>query len=146
MYAAAPDATAHDPASLPASGRKRILLIDDSATSHMWVRMILNKGDHEMLSAHDGEEGIERALAERPDLILMDVVMPRMDGFEACRALRQRPEMRGTPIIMLTTRGEGRNVQAGYESGCNDYITKPIDSVELLAKLRSYLTVTPGEP
>jgi DNA-binding response OmpR family regulator len=62
-----------------------------------------------------------------------------MDGFEACHTLRQRAETRGTPIIMLTTRGEGRNVQAGYESGCNDYITKPIDSVELLAKVRSFL-------
>lgn len=144
MYAATHDDTAHDAIAVSASRRKRILLIDDSATSHMWVRMILNKGDHEMLSAHDGEEGVERALAERPDLILMDVVMPHMDGFEACRALRQRPEMRATPIIMLTTRGEGRNVQAGYESGCNDYITKPIDSVELLAKLRSYLASPEG--
>jgi DNA-binding response OmpR family regulator len=138
MYAAATDLLAPGRrAALP--GRKRILLIDDSATSHMWVRMILNKGDHEMLSAHDGEEGVARALAEKPDLILMDVVMPRMDGFEACRALRTHAETRGTPIIMLTTRGEGRNVQTGYESGCNDYVTKPIDSVELLAKVRSFL-------
>lgn len=120
-------------------GRKRILLVDDSATSHMWVKMILNKGDHEMISAHDGEEGVARALSENPDLILMDVVMPRMDGFEACRTLRARAETRATPIIMLTTRGEGQNVQSGYESGCNDYVTKPIDSVELLAKLRSFL-------
>ncbi|HEX8394413.1 MAG TPA: response regulator [Longimicrobium sp.] len=129
----------HDMLPPTDAGRKKILLIDDSATSHMWVKMILNKGDHEMLSAHDGEEGVARALSEKPDLILMDVVMPRMGGFEACRTLRARAETRATPIIMLTTRGEGQNVQSGYESGCNDYVTKPIDSVELLAKLRSYL-------
>jgi DNA-binding response OmpR family regulator len=132
---------AHDtaPPHPAGAGKKRILLVDDSATSHMWVKMILNRGDHEMLSAHDGEEGVARALSEHPDLILMDVVMPRMDGFEACRTLRARAETRTTPIIMLTTRGEGQNVQSGYESGCNDYVTKPIDSVELLAKLRSFL-------
>lgn len=123
-------------------GRKRILLVDDSATSHMWVRMILNRGEYEMISARDGDEGVHTAITERPDLVLLDVVMPRMDGFEACRRLRLAPSLRGIPIIMLTTRAETRNVEAGYASGCNDYITKPIDSVELLAKIRGFL----GEP
>jgi DNA-binding response OmpR family regulator len=128
--------TAPPPRDAP---RRRILLVDDSATSHLWVRMILGKGGHEMLSAHDGEEGVARAVQEQPDLILMDVMMPRMDGFAACRALRARDDTRATPIIMVTTRGEGRNVQAGYESGCSDYLTKPIDAVELLAKIRTHL-------
>jgi CheY-like chemotaxis protein len=122
-----------------ATGRKRILLVDDSATSHMWVRMILSKGEYDMISARDGEEGVERALAESPDLVLMDVVMPRMDGFEACRLLRAHPATRPTPIVMVTTRSEARNVEFGYTSGCSDYITKPIDSLELLSKVRSFL-------
>lgn len=119
--------------------RRKILLVDDSATTHMWIRMILSKTDYELISARDGEEGVRTALAERPDLILMDVVMPRMDGFEATRALRTRPATLHTPIIMVTTRAESRNVENGFESGCSDYVTKPIDGLELLSKLRSLL-------
>ena len=113
--------------------------MDDSATTHMWIRMILNKSEYDMVSARDGQEGVEVALAELPDLILMDVVMPRMDGFSACRRLRQAPSTRGTPIIMVTTRSEARNVEEGFESGCSDFITKPIDGVELLSKIRDLI-------
>ena len=119
--------------------RRKILLIDDSATTHMWIKMILNKGAFEMVSAKDGVEGVEKALAENPDLILMDVVMPRMDGFSACRRLRMFDATRGTPIIMVTTRAEARNVEEGFQSGCSDYITKPIDGLELMSKVRNFL-------
>ena len=122
-----------------AGARRKILLVDDSATTHMWIRMILNKSEYEMVSARDGEEGVERALAELPDLILMDVVMPRMDGFEACRRLRTHRATQATPIVMVTTRAEAKNVEAGFSSGCSDYITKPIDGLELLSKVRSFL-------
>ncbi|HET6765404.1 MAG TPA: response regulator [Longimicrobiaceae bacterium] len=118
---------------------KRILLVDDSSTSHMWVRMILNKTPYEMISARDGAEGVTVAGETRPDLILMDVVMPNMDGFEATRRLRGVPATESTPIIMLTTRGEAKNLETGYASGCSDYVTKPIDSLELLSKIRSFL-------
>lgn len=121
------------------AAQKKILLVDDSATTHMWVRMILNKTPYALLSARDGEEGVQAALAERPDLILMDVIMPRMNGFEACRTLRASDSARGVPIIMVTTRSEAKSVETGYESGCSDYITKPIDGLELLSKVRSYL-------
>jgi DNA-binding response OmpR family regulator len=67
----------------------------------------------------------------------MDVVMPTMDGFEACRKIRIRAETNGIPIIMVTTRGEAINVETGYECGCNDYVTKPIDKVELLEKIEN---------
>jgi DNA-binding response OmpR family regulator len=123
----------------PAPLRRKILLVDDSATTHMWIRMILNKSDYDMISARDGEEGVEVALAEAPDLILMDVVMPRMNGFEACRLLGGNARTRTTPILMVTTRAEARNVEFGYLSGCSDYITKPIDGLELLSKVRSFL-------
>ncbi len=119
--------------------RKKILLVDDSATVLLLERMILSKDDYEIVTAKDGREGVEKAGTERPDLILMDVVMPRMDGFEACRKLRERDETRSIPIIMVTTRGELASVETGYESGCNDYVTKPIDGLELLAKVRSCL-------
>ena len=119
--------------------RKKILLVDDSATILMMERMILNKGPYELVTATNGEEALAKARAERPDVILMDVVMPKMNGFEACRAIRADEDLKSTPIIMVTTRGEGENVEAGFESGCNDYVTKPINTNELLTKLRDVL-------
>ncbi len=119
--------------------RKKILLVDDSDTVLLMERMILSRGQYEMVTANDGQQCVEKAVAEKPDLILMDVIMPRMDGFEACRRLRAGPETRDIPIIMVTTRGEMKSVQTGYESGCNDYVTKPINGLELLEKIRNCL-------
>ena len=119
--------------------RKKVLLVDDSRTSVFMEEMILKKGPYDIVVAADGQEGVEKALAERPDLILMDMVMPRMTGLEAVRELRGRVETKDIPIIMVTTRGEGDNVEKGFESGVNDYVTKPIDGLLLLAKVRDYL-------
>jgi CheY-like chemotaxis protein len=119
--------------------RKKILLVDDSNTILMVERMMLMKGPYDIVTASNGEEAIAKAVAEKPDLILMDVIMPKMDGFEAVRQIRQQPDTRDTPVIMVTTRSESQNVENGFESGCNDYVTKPINSTELLSKLRSYL-------
>jgi DNA-binding response OmpR family regulator len=119
--------------------RKKILIVDDSKTALMMTTMVLSKGPYELVTAADGEEGVARALTERPDLIVMDVVMPKMDGFEACRRLRQLEATRVTPVIMVTTRGEASNVEVGYECGCNDYVTKPVNALELLTKVKSQL-------
>jgi DNA-binding response OmpR family regulator len=119
--------------------RKKILCVDDSSTILMMERMILSKGPYDLVTASDGEEAVNKALAERPDLILMDVVMPRMNGFDACRRIREEEATRTTPVIMVTTRGEVQNMENGFESGCNDYVTKPINATELLSKLRNYL-------
>ena len=119
--------------------RKKILLVDDSNTILMMERMILTKGPYELVTASNGEEAIVKAAAEQPDLILMDVIMPKMDGFEACRRIRENEGTRNTPIIMVTTRGEAQNVETGFDSGCSDYVTKPINGPELLSKLRNLL-------
>lgn len=119
--------------------RKKILIVDDSSTVLLMETMILSKGSYDVVSARDGLEGLEKAQAEKPDLILMDVIMPRMDGFEACRRLREAEATRGIPVIMVSTRGELKSVENGYESGCSDYVTKPIDGLELLSKVRSHL-------
>ena len=119
--------------------RKKILLVDDSSTVLLMERMILSKNEYDVVTARDGQEGVEKALAEKPDLILMDVVMPRMDGFEACRRLREQDDTKSIPVIMVTTRGELASVETGYASGCNDYVTKPINGLELLAKVKSCL-------
>jgi DNA-binding response OmpR family regulator len=119
--------------------RKKILLVDDSSTVLLMEKMILSKSEYDVVTARDGLEGIEKARVERPDLILMDVVMPRMDGFEAVRKLREDEATKAIPVIMVTTRGELQSVETGYASGCSDYVTKPINGLELLTKVRSCL-------
>ncbi len=118
-------------------GHKKILLVDDSKTSLFMERMILRQEPLDVITAGDGVEAIEKVLSEHPDLILMDVVMPRMNGLDALRALRSRESTRAIPVIMVTTRGEGPNVEEAFASGCSDFITKPIDALELLTKVRS---------
>jgi DNA-binding response OmpR family regulator len=116
--------------------KKKILLVDDSVASLMTALLALKRA-YDVVTARDGEEGVEKALSERPDLILMDVVLPRLDGFSAVKRLRSREATRAVPIIMLTSRGEGEHV--GLASGASDSITKPFEARELLAKVRSYL-------
>jgi DNA-binding response OmpR family regulator len=119
--------------------RKKILLADDSATALTMERTLLSRGDYEVVVARDGREAIRQAVDESPDLIILDVVMPNMDGFEACRELRRLETTRDIPVIMVTTRGEGHHVENGFEVGCNDYVTKPINGPELLSKVRNLI-------
>ncbi len=119
---------------------KKVLVVDDSKTALMMEREIVEKRtSYQCVTAADGQEAVEKARLEQPDLILMDVVMPRMNGFEACKAMRQQQATRETPIVLVTTRGEEEYMEAGFQSGCNDYITKPVDGAELVALLQSYL-------
>lgn len=120
--------------------KKKILLVDDSGTVILMERMILAKGPYDLVTASSGEEGVKKAMAERPDAILMDLVMPGINGIEACRQIREREETRDIPIIMVTTKGELLNVERAYETGVNDYVTKPINAIELLAKLNNVLS------
>lgn len=119
--------------------RKKILLVDDSSTILMMEKFILRNDPYILITASNGEEAVQKAASEQPDLILLDVVMPRMGGFEACRLIRDNDATKNVPIIMVTTRGEATNVETGWVSGCTDYVTKPINAVELLAKVRSLL-------
>lgn len=119
--------------------RKKILLADDSATSLFRQQMLLQETGHELCVAHDGAEAVEAALRELPDLILLDVEMPKMNGFEACSRLREFEETRETPIIMVTSRSEKDYVDTGYRSGCNDFVFKPVEGPELLSKVKTYL-------
>ena len=86
--------------------RKKVLLVDDSPTVLMVEKMILAKGPFQIVTARDGREAIEKAKSEQPDVVLLDVVMPNLDGLSACAAIRQQPETAHIPIIMVTTRGE----------------------------------------
>jgi two-component system alkaline phosphatase synthesis response regulator PhoP len=119
---------------------KTILLVDDSATARMRSRMIFaSMKQYEFLSAGDGKEGVEMALEKKPDLILMDVEMPRMNGIEACRALRENAATRRIPIVLLTMRSEDSAVQKGFDGGCTEYLAKPVSEEKLVAVLKKYL-------
>jgi CheY-like chemotaxis protein len=120
--------------------QKKVLLVDDSTTALLMEQMILkNRADIELIVARDGQEAVEKTLAELPDLIVMDVVMPRMSGIEACKQIRLQGSTCHIPIILVTTRGEPENVEIGYASGCNDYVTKPINGSELVTKIEDFL-------
>lgn len=119
---------------------KKILLVDDSKMVLMMEEMILGtKANYTLLSAQDGQEAVEKAIAETPDLVLMDVVMPRMNGFQACKQLRENQATSGIPVILVTTKGQEEDVEAGFEHGCSDYLTKPIHEHELINMVEAYL-------
>jgi CheY-like chemotaxis protein len=122
------------------AGIKKILLVDDSSTSRMTARMLLSGHESYVLtSACDGQEGVEKAIAELPNLILMDIEMPRMNGIEACKVLKQNKATKNIPIILLTMRGEETFVRQAYANGCNDFLTKPVNEEKLEAVIRKYL-------
>lgn len=119
--------------------RKRILVVDDSPTALVWQLLLLQEENYDTLTASDGAEGVRIAKVERPDLILLDVTMPTMDGLAACRELRAAPETSDIPVLMVTMNGGMESTLAGFAAGCNEYITKPLDRTEYLTKVRSYL-------
>ena len=122
------------------TGIKKILLVDDSSTSRMTARMLLAGHESYVLSsACDGKEGVEKAIAELPDLILMDIEMPRMNGIEACKLLKQNATTKNIPVVLLTMRSEEQFVRQGYASGCSDFLTKPVNEQKLAMVIRKYL-------
>jgi DNA-binding response OmpR family regulator len=118
---------------------KRILLVDDSELILQMAQLMLQRDRYEVVMARDGGEGVAKAQELKPDLILMDVIMPGLDGFEAVRRLREHPDTSHVPIVMVTSRAEAESMETGYECGCSDYIIKPIDAAELLAKVKNLL-------
>jgi len=119
--------------------KKKVLLVDDSNTVILMERMILAKGQYEIVVARDGVEGVAKAKSEKPDIILLDVMMPNLDGLSACAAIRSDESTAGIPIVMVTTRGEEHNIETAFRNGCTDYVTKPINGLELLTKLSNIL-------
>ena len=119
--------------------KKKVLLVDDSTTVLMMEKMILAKGPFEVVTARDGVEAVAMARAEQPDVILLDVMMPNMDGLSACATIRTDAATAHIPIVMVTTRGEEQNIETAFRNGCTDYVTKPINGLELLTKLHNIL-------
>jgi PleD family two-component response regulator len=115
--------------------KKRVLVVDDSSTVRLLERVIL--GPHyELVEAVDGEDALAKAQAEPIDCVLLDVVMPKLDGFETCRRLRELEATKNVPVVIVTTHGEQSEVDKARQAGCTDYVTKPIDRQALLEKIR----------
>lgn len=119
--------------------RKKILLIDDSDFFAQYVRNILIDAGYIMLHANNGETGLHMVREEKPDLVLLDIVMPDMDGFEVCRILREAESNNLMPIIILTSKDNQDDKLIGLELGADDYITKPFDKRELLSRVKNTL-------
>lgn len=115
---------------------KRVLVIDDASTIRMYHRQILEAAGIEVDEAANGYEGLEKAHATRFDLFLVDVNMPKMDGYTFVREVRKIPELCATPIIMISTEAEAADATRGYEAGANFYLIKPVRPEHLTANVR----------
>ncbi len=118
----------------------KILIVDDSPTEIHILSGIVEKLGHEIVTASNGEEGIEVTGQEKPDLILMDVVMPGMNGFQATRHISKNPETSDIPIILVTTKDQETDKVWGLRQGARDYITKPVDESLLSSKINEFLS------
>jgi DNA-binding response OmpR family regulator len=117
--------------------KKIILAVDDEPNILLSIEFILEMEGYEVHTAHDGDEALEVARRVRPDVILLDINMPRKDGYEVCRILRGQAEMDGMKVIMLTAKGQTLERKKGLEVGADEYVTKPFSSEDLLQKIRA---------
>ena len=118
---------------------KKILAVDDEPNILMSIEFILEMEGYEVHTARDGDEALEVARRVRPDLILLDINMPRRDGYEVCRLLREEPEMSALKVIMLTAKGQPLEKKKGLEVGADEYVTKPFGAEDLLEKIRAMI-------
>ena len=118
---------------------KKVLIVDDEKDLVDMLKLRIEAMGYEVYSAFDGQEGLAKAREIKPDLIVLDIMMPKMNGYEVCRFLKFDDEFKDIPIIMLTARGQEADKQLGEEVGADEYITKPFDSNELVEKIKSIL-------
>ena len=118
---------------------RKLLLIDDEPDLREMVKTRLEANKYKVITAGDGTEGLEKAKIEKPDLILLDIMMPGMDGFEVLQKLKQDSETINIPVIVLTAKGELESIFKARDSGSTDYIIKPFETEELLRLIERYL-------
>jgi class 3 adenylate cyclase/CheY-like chemotaxis protein len=119
----------------------RILIVDDTPLNVDVLEARLTAHGYEILAAYDGEEGLEKARAELPDLILLDIMMPKIDGIEVCQRLKADETLPFMPIIMVTAKADSKDIVAGLDAGADEYLTKPVDQTSLVARVKSMLRI-----
>jgi CheY-like chemotaxis protein len=117
----------------------KVLIVDDTETMRLAEQMMLAGEGYEIDVADDGIEAINKIAISRPDLVLLDIMMPRMDGIECCRRIKADDRLKDIKVVMVTTKSEYERVKEAFAAGCDDYVTKPIDKNELISKLRDLM-------
>ena len=117
----------------------KILIVDDSLTVITFQKMMLREEGYELVTAANGKVALEMIKKAPPDLVLLDVMMPEMNGVDCCKQIKADVATKHIPVIMVTTKGNQTMVTSAYAAGCDDFITKPIDKVELLHKIKGHL-------
>jgi DNA-binding response OmpR family regulator len=120
---------------------KRILVVDDEIGALTLIGIMLDRGGFEVLKARDANQALTLLDRETPDLMILDVMMPGVDGIELCQMIRKRPPTAETPILILSARGDAESVMRGMDAGANDYLPKPILHHDLVAKVRHMLNM-----
>ncbi len=124
------------------SSIKKILVVDDEELTTELAKTFLEKHGFNVIIAFDGEEGLSKAQAEKPDLILLDVMLPSMDGFAVCKKLKESDDFKNTPILMFTAKGLSSDIEKGQAVGADEYIIKPFSGKALVATIRKHLGMT----
>jgi len=120
----------------------RILVVDDEIYIVHILDFSLGMEGYEVVTALDGEQALERVAEQKPDLIVLDIMMPKLDGYETCKALKSREETRDIPVILLSAKGRNVDQKTGFEVGADDYITKPFSPRKLVERINAIL----GQP
>ncbi|MDI6808043.1 MAG: response regulator [Candidatus Eisenbacteria bacterium] len=117
----------------------KILVVDDEIYIVHILDFSLGMEGYEVVTALDGQQAVEKARTERPDLIVLDIMMPKMDGYEACRKLKDDPETKEIPVILLSAKGRSVDQKMGFEVGADDYVTKPFSPKKLVERINTTL-------
>lgn len=118
---------------------KKILIIEDDRSTARLTEYTLQQEGYEVIVVGDGFEGLRLALAEHVDLVVLDIMLPGLDGYELCYRLRQRPETTDVPVLMISAKARPEDKEIGLKVGADDYLTKPVDPSEILAKVKALL-------
>jgi twitching motility two-component system response regulator PilH len=117
----------------------RILVVEDSPTVLYTVSRILTEGGHQVLTATDGEQAMSIVIQEHPNLVLLDVILPKLNGYQVCRRMKAAPATAQIPVIMITSKTKDNARRWGFEQGADDYVTKPLDARQLLAVIDRFV-------
>jgi len=124
--------------------KKKILVVDDEPDFIEFLSIRLKSSGYDVISASDGESGLKKAQKEKPDLIILDILMPKINGFELCKRLKENELTKDMPVIMLTALAQEKDLSKGLEEGADCFITKPFNSLDLLYEIKTALTEKNG--